>query len=310
MLQDLYNRKLTQRGPKFHIAIALLIFLVISGIMFFAYNKDSDTLNFYRQYGYYTNPGEHARLYKGLPESLPELCRLIKAQLIHPVDLPNYPDMIGIRQDGLYPTVSSMLAGLLEHNPAGLTYDRKPEQRLIVTCRYHAILLASILKERGIPVRVRYGFAHYLYPGYHVYHVICEVWNEKEQRWMLVDPDRQLVDFPREQFESAADAWLKYQKGEVDPSTYGVPGWVGARPILSVLCHDLAAVLGSEPVDNDYPPIVKDTEVYDTGKPNEKRETITKLAILLQDPDKNFRELKRFYDKHEFLQFYQRQSGS
>jgi hypothetical protein len=43
-------------------------------------------LNFYKQYSEFTDPGEYAYLYKNLPDSLPELCSLIKSQFIHPYE--------------------------------------------------------------------------------------------------------------------------------------------------------------------------------------------------------------------------------
>ena len=52
-------------------------------------------LAFYRQFSAYTDPGEYEDLYTDLPESLVELCALIKAQLINPfADLEQYLDII------------------------------------------------------------------------------------------------------------------------------------------------------------------------------------------------------------------------
>lgn len=52
-------------------------------------------LESYKGYGFYTNPGEFESLYESLPHSVPELCELIKAQLIYPVvDLPLYREQI------------------------------------------------------------------------------------------------------------------------------------------------------------------------------------------------------------------------
>ena len=45
---------------------------------------DTSLLNFYRQYSSYTDPGENEYLYKNLPDSLPELCNLIRSQFINP----------------------------------------------------------------------------------------------------------------------------------------------------------------------------------------------------------------------------------
>jgi hypothetical protein len=265
-----------------------------------------EMLEFYRHYSYYTDPGEHVAMYHDLPSSLPELCGLIKAQLIHPSELPRYRDVLApekASEDGNYQTVKNILAGLAAANPAGLTKDREPGQRLILSCRYHAILLASILKSRNIPVRVRYGFARYLHPGHHIYHVICEVWNDDEQRWMLVDPDRKMVDFSADQFEFAPDAWIQYRQGKLDTSTYGVQGYWGAHPILSTMSHDLASVLGNEHIYWDEPPVSNITEMEVGSIPRDQAVTLDEMATLLRDPDMHFSELQAMYDNHKFLQF-------
>jgi hypothetical protein len=185
-------------------------------------------LDFYRQYSSFTDPEEYAYLYKNLPDSLPELCRLIKAQIIHPfTDLKKYRNQIPkdkSNEDFKYWTVKSILKGLLSYDSSGFVKDRKPKERLVLGCRSCAILLVSILKYRGIPARVRFGFAAYLIPGFHANHVICEVWNKNDKRWMLVDPTTGMIDFSREKFDVGSDSWLKMQKGEINPDLYGVPG--------------------------------------------------------------------------------------
>ena len=265
-----------------------------------------EVLAFYREYGVYTDPGEYESLLADLPESLEELCTLIKAQFIHPVaDLAPYRNRIPPErhyEDPKFPTTAALLAGLLEHNPAGLIPERLPEERLVVTCRYHAILLASILKSRGVPTRVRYGFARYLAPGRHIYHVICEVWNEAEQRWMLVDPDRQLVDFPRKQFDSAADIWLQYQQG-LNVSGYGVGNWWGPYAVLDMLCHDFVSLQGRELLYWDRPPLTVDERMDVTAVPAERVEILDRIAELMLEPEKHLQELRSLYDAHQFLQF-------
>jgi hypothetical protein len=264
-------------------------------------------LGFYRQYGFYTNPGEYEPMYSNLPDSLAEICKVIKSQLIHPIaDLPKYRDLIPQDrscEDLKYPTVHTILAELKTYNPDGLIINRKPSDRLVVSCRYHAILLASILKHRGIPARVRYGFASYLYPQYHLYHVICEVWNNNEKRWMLVDPDRQMIDFPSQQFEFAGDAWIKYQQGKLDPNTYGVPNWWGSHPILDVVCHDLASVLGNEHIYFNRPPISADTTMNVKNMPADQIDVMNKISVLMADIDANFNELQLLYNNNKQLQF-------
>jgi hypothetical protein len=264
-------------------------------------------LDFFRHYGPFTDPGGYEYLFDGLPDRLPELCARIKAQLIHPLaDLPLYRGLVPPErtdEDPIFPTVASMLGGLLARNPAGLVSQRTPGERLVVSCRYHAILLASILKHRGIPARVRYGFASYLMPGAHIYHVICEVWNADEKRWMRVDPDRQLVDFALGLFVPAFEAWQKYGKDELDPSTWGFPGWWGPHPILDVMCHDLASVLGSEHLYVDRPPISANIDMDVAGIPADRRAVLDTAAQLLKDPDAGFNGLRALYDANPYLQF-------
>lgn len=263
-------------------------------------------LDFYRDYGHYTDPGVFAPLYRDLPASLPELCARIKAQLIHPFALPEYADLVPpdtACQDKEYPTVQSILAGLVATNPAGLVADREPAERLVLSCRYHAILLASILKSRHIPVRVRYGFAAYIVPGLHAYHVVCEVWKAEKNRWMLVDPDRQLVDVPADRFESSGTAWKRYRQGGYNTSRYGVKGYWGNHPILNVLVHDLASVLGNEALYWDEPPVSDIKEEAVAAIPKDRLTVLDRAAALLLDPDNNLRALQALYDRHAFLQF-------
>ena len=74
-------------------------------------------LDFYREYGPNTDPGEYAPLYQGLPESFEDLCALIKAQLIHPAVLEQYADALPEgrkREDANFYSVHDMLEVWLE----------------------------------------------------------------------------------------------------------------------------------------------------------------------------------------------------
>ena len=77
---------------------------------------DRSVLNFYRHYSTSTDPGEYAYLYENLPDSLPELCSLIKSQFIHPYgELNKYREQIPKERWNemfRYPSVKSILEGL------------------------------------------------------------------------------------------------------------------------------------------------------------------------------------------------------
>lgn len=289
-----------------------LIFLCCAHYSLYASNnqleKDTNAkdnkelLDFYSQYSSFTDPGEYAYLYAYLPDSLPELCKLIRSQFIHPYgELNKYRELIPKERWNeifKYPSVQSILEGLVSYDPSGLTKERKPEDRLVLGCQQNAILLASILKYRGIPARVRCGHATYLMPGFHISHTVCEVWNEDDKRWMLVDPSMDMVDFSRDKFDFSNDLWLKMQNGEIDPELYGIPRrYTGLVSILGKVCTDLASILGTEYPINQYAPILEYAMDSEKQLSAEHTELLNKISELMKSIDANsFSELEEIYN--------------
>ena len=271
-------------------------------------NGDSSVLDFYRQYSSFTDPGEYEYLYENLPDSLPELCRLIKSQTIHPfAELPRYRDQIPeerTNEDQKYPTVKSILEGLLSYDSSGLIKNRKPADRLLLGCRHNSILLVSILKYRGIPARVRCGHVTYLIPDFHTSHTICEVWNEDENRWMLVDPSTDKIDFSHEKFDFSYDAWLQMQNGEIDPNQYGIPRrYSGFVSIVGKVNTDLASVLGTEYPINQYAPMLEYAFENDDQLTAEHIETLNRISELMKSLDaENISILQEIYSSTPEIQ--------
>jgi len=178
--------------------------------------------------------------------------------------------------------------------------------RLVLGCRHNAILLASILKYRGIPARVRYGHATYIIPDFHVSHVICEVWNENDNRWMLVDPSTVMVDFSREKFDFSNDAWLKMQKKEIDPNLFGIPRkYTGSISITAKLCHDLASILGTEYTTYQFAPIIDDAVKNDhqLTLTSKQIETLNRISELMKSIDtESISQLQEIYSNTPQIQ--------
>ena len=81
----------------FPVSAALLFLLVL--LNFCRHDSPVDNpseyvLNQHLEFSQYTDPGEYAFLYKDLPESLDDICDLIKKQLIHPYDAHKFGDTI------------------------------------------------------------------------------------------------------------------------------------------------------------------------------------------------------------------------
>jgi hypothetical protein len=137
---------------------------------------DKKILNHYLKFSTFTNPGCYKEFLQNLPDEVRELGNLISHQIIHRVtliegntnanrdlrygDMKKYP-WHKLRCDDVLPTAVSMIAELLRFDNRGFLPDRKVENKIVVACRFVAILMASILKSKNIPCRVRSGFAPY-----------------------------------------------------------------------------------------------------------------------------------------------------
>lgn len=64
-------------------------------------------------------------------------------------------------EDDILVTVSAMLSELYRRDSRGFILDREPKDKLVLTCRFVAIMMATILKSKGIPARVRSGNTSY-----------------------------------------------------------------------------------------------------------------------------------------------------
>lgn len=63
------------------------------------------------------------------------------------------------------PPVTRIVQAFLALDPAPLSVAREPEKRVIGTCRQFAVRSCALLRYRGIPARVRCGFATYFQSG-------------------------------------------------------------------------------------------------------------------------------------------------
>jgi len=217
-----------------------------------------DWLKDYSQQSLRTDPGDHASLYNSLPASLDSLCDLIKCQLIHPLEARqmNLP-MEESMQDGALLTVSDMLAELWSRDSTGLNYHREIPDRLVVACNHHAMLLASILRYNDIPVRMRAGYSRYYEKEYGIRfgHIICQVWDDNAGKWILVDPDRKIVDLPENKFDFGCEAWINVNENKFDPGKYLSSVSEGVRGIINIMILDAAFIIKDEKLHWDLPEI-------------------------------------------------------
>lgn len=280
-----------------------------------------NNLDFYKQTSLYTDLGLYKDFMKNLPDDINELCILQRKQIIHPIafDNPNirkqsncfWGDMTKVPitrldyEDDLFPTAISMISELLRKDK-NYSINRKTENKIHVTCRGEAILLAATLKAKGYSARVRSGFAPYIkFDGIAYDHWITEYFDEKQGRWILVDADEHcpdhemgfdINDIPREKFIFGAEAYLgmRSKKYETDEIYYASdPPTLGLKASIRGLFYDFHSLMNDEIIFLHLPKYIQDKKFQLT---EEEYQELDELALLMLEPDKNFKELLEIWN--------------
>lgn len=227
--------------------------------------------NFYTQQSRISDPGEYARLFGDLPTTLPDLVAVINNIFVH-VDIATRSrrdmDWEGRDRTELeLHRVQDLLRCALELKHAPLTELRRSGEKVLVTCLQFQILLVSILRHRGKPARIRYGF-----PTYYVSdqrplmsnHALVETVLDGEDHWTRVDvelgsiyerriPSRlgfDLCNVPMEVFQNPAHVYsdILWGKLERPEETYGFGIQFGDDIVIPTMLYDAACLVGTEPL--------------------------------------------------------------
>ena len=279
----------------------------------------NEILKFYKKTSLYTDLGLYKDWAKKLPDDIAELSKLQRMQIIHPIIIWNnlqegwWDDLSEVEkdriifEDDVLPTAQAMISELLRRD-SNYSINRKVKDKIHVTCRGEAILLASILKAKGIPTRVRSGFAEYLrHDNIYRDHWITEYYNEEQKRWILVDADNQwgdsqikfdLNDIPNNEFLFAADAYLKLRKKQIEDNKVvyaSDPITVGLSAAIRALFFDFHCLMNNEIIFLHVPKYIYDKNFELTE--NELKE-LDNIANLMKEPNNNFKNLMNIWDSN------------
>ena len=157
-----------------------------------------------------------------------------------------------------------MFARILELGEPNLLRTRPAAERIAGCCRDFALLYVAMARHKGIPARVRVGYANYFQAGWYLDHVIAEAWDSTEGRWRLIEPEIgddfvpadgapfDPLDVPADRFVVGPRAWRLARSGEIDPERFLVQpdldipytrSWLSLRHHL---VQDLAALNKAE----------------------------------------------------------------
>ncbi len=196
----------------------------------------------------------------------------------------------------------AMFARLLEMGPQNLSSERPLDQRIAGCCRDFAVLFVAMVRHKGIPARVRVGYATYFKPGWYLDHVIAEVWDTNDERWRLIEPEISDVfagkanfdplDVPFDRFVTGPRAWMAARSGQIDPERCVVAPDLQipyTRSWLSLRHHiDLAALNKAEMLVWDQ------WGILDEDDPLSRAEVLDLLARKTSDPNCAVEELSKW----------------
>jgi len=192
-----------------------------------------EVAEFYRAHSAVSDPGALAELYRELPDSPTDLARVVRNLMIHRMEGPLFGYTVPedrLHDDAETRYIDEILRLIVARDPAPLSEPRPFEDRFVGICRDFALLLCSFLRAKGVPARIRSGFADYFTgDGFHADHVVTEYWDD-ERGWLFADAqlyaghevDFDPADVPRDRFLVAGEAWRLIRAGAAEPKSFGL----------------------------------------------------------------------------------------
>lgn len=286
-------------------------------------------LIFYLQTSAYTYLGPYSEFTRTLPDNIEELCILQRMQTIHARemffnkdirkeknningDMTKVPIDRFNNEEDIFQTAISIFAELLRRD-RNYSIKREAKNKIHIVCRGHALMLASTLKSKGTPARVRVGFAKY-----HNNIGECDdQWNVewyslKEKRWKMVDPSgiggynsiqNEITDISKEKFITAAEAWKKLRDNTISKEIKIIDsgGYEGLKAAWLQLMNDFNCLMNNEKSFLFQPLYMYKCE---GGKynirdfTNEELQELDELADLMLNCNNNLESLYKTYLKN------------
>ena len=273
---------------------------------------EKDAFDYYASHSSMSDLRGARAVFDSLPNDPAALSRVIQGLGVYDVVARDFygfePPPDRLNEIHLRP-VAQRVGRMLTLDSKPLHVRRPPERRALGRCNSFALLLVSMLRDKGVPARSRCGFAAYFNPPKFEDHWVCEYWDAQDRRWRLVDPQIDNVwrnrldiridtlDLPRTHFLAAGEAWRRCRSGEADEESFGI-SFAGLRGLWFVagsLVRDMAALNKMEMAPWDVwgvqpgPADELDFAFFDG------------LAALTSDPDATFPELRRRYEADDGL---------
>jgi excinuclease ABC subunit A len=269
-------------------------------------------LDYYATQGIMSDPGRYTYLYKDLPDSPSELAGVVMGLLLHKQSATynNITISSAQRTEQHLRSIEERLGRMVEIEPSPLTISREPQLRQVGVCRDFALLFVSMLRHKGIPARIRVGFAKYLDPKGPMFidHWIAEYWDVSQNRWILTDPGidhitRETLEIStnlsdlhhNRDFFPAGSAWKLCRSGKFKSSLFRYSDrWKGMPCIRGNLLHDFQTLNKLELGLMDF--WDKLSYKSETSLSIEDKNLLDNIATLTSEVDTGLDELRELFD--------------
>ena len=214
--------------------------------------------DYYRTHGALSEPGRFRDELAMVPLDLPTMCAFIQGIVIHA----DWAAAYGVKDVALSRETLPVAQRLALLDPGKWT-GLPPARRTSGTCRDYALMLCSLLRERGVAARVRCGFATYFSDNPFEDHWVCEYRVEGENRWALADAQLDALmcehlrialdptDLPAGAYLNAGKAWTAWREGRIDADAFGHGPAKGVWFMQVNLMRDLLSLNKQETSDWD-----------------------------------------------------------
>lgn len=277
--------------------------------------NSNQILDYYRTPSPMTLARNHQEIVAGLPNDIEKLITIVQGLIIHQFTASSFYgyDIPTAREaEANLRYFTEMLDRLLVLDDSPLDVKRSPDKRLVGVCHHFAKFLVAILRAKGVPARMRYGFGNYFNPGFYEDHSICEYWDDKKDEWVLVDPQfddiwikelnikHSIFNVPRDSFVLAGNAWIACREDKLDPAKFGIieddmRGWWF---IAGNIVKDVASLNKMEMLQWDAWKGMP--RPNNTMKNKKTIKFFDELAPLSARPDASFTELQKIYENENY----------
>jgi len=269
------------------------------------------SIEYYLKHDRMTNIQEMKSMVQDLPRDIPSIVKVVQNCLIHQHWANQYG--IEVNENNIFEVniceVENKLKRLNQKRITNINDLITLDNKLIGICRDFTVLITSLCRELNIPARSRCGFADYFEDGKYIDHWVCEIWNENEKRWIMVDAQLDKyqsnmleitfnpLDIKDQHFITADQAWLMCRDNQFDPNIFGIFKWWGYDYLRCNLILDANSLVGMAMQPWDFWDGYKSLPIEEWTE-DDYRE-MDKLARLISKIDQDYSKLIEFVESND-----------